>query len=312
MGKMKKRDEAFSGHTPISNRLNDKDFAIDDYRTEEPSPGGSAESAALQDDGHEDVEGVERDEIDLDPTFTTWQTGDLPDMAEASFGPPSFVTETIHGLDDRIQIHNTHKYPWCMTASLLITARDNTQWCGTGFFIGPHTLMTAGHDVFVTGSGAPGRDGWVKQISIKVAPYNGTLPYGPVTSTSFRTVVGWAHHGLTDYNYGAIILPRDLGYKTGWFGFRVYSDVDLLNTTGNLAGYICSKLMYGLGKIVSVTNRRVYYDIDTSAGQAGSAVYNIRDGGRYVFAIHNAGGLTYNSGTRICSPVFKNMTKWRK
>ena len=28
-------------------------------------------------------------------------------------------------------------------------------WIGTGWFIGPHTLMTAGHVVFIKNSGVP-------------------------------------------------------------------------------------------------------------------------------------------------------------
>ena len=35
-----------------------------------------------------------------------------------------------------------------MHASLLITAADSSGWIGTGWFVGPHTLITAGHGVY--------------------------------------------------------------------------------------------------------------------------------------------------------------------
>ncbi len=44
---------------------------------------------------------------------------------------------------------------------LLITAADGSQWIGTAWFVSPRTLATAAHCVYITGSGIPGRDGWV-------------------------------------------------------------------------------------------------------------------------------------------------------
>jgi hypothetical protein len=61
----------------------------------------------------------------------------------------------VHGPDDRVQISNTSVYPWRVHASLLITAADGSRWIGTGWFIGPHTLMTAGHVVYIKNSGVP-------------------------------------------------------------------------------------------------------------------------------------------------------------
>jgi V8-like Glu-specific endopeptidase len=253
--------------------------------------------------------------MDLSAVFTV-PDSDPKDIGEASFGPPPGLAEIVHGPDDRVRIQNTQESPWRMSASLLITARDNSTWIGTAWFIGPHTLMTAGHCVYIKDSGVPGRDGWVKKINVMPGRNGTSLPYGSVTSTSFRTVTGWANNGDADYDYGAIILPNDLGQKTGWFGFGVYADADLTNTTGNLTGYPSDKpagqQWYDWHKVASVSNRKVYYDIDTVGGQSGSAVYRIKDGGRYAFAIHAYGHATVNSGTRISSPVFDNMVNWKK
>ena len=40
------------------------------------------------------------------------ETTQLPDIGEASFGPPDARPETVHGADDRFQITNTAAYPW--------------------------------------------------------------------------------------------------------------------------------------------------------------------------------------------------------
>jgi len=233
----------------------------------------------------------------------------------ASYNTLPLQPETVHGIDDRVQITNTGIYPWRAIASLLITARDGSQWIGTGWFIGPHTLMTAGHVVFIKNSGVAGRDGWVRSIQVMPGRNGSTLPYGSVTSTNFRSVTNWTNNGDENFDYGAIIIPTNLGNTTGWFGFGVYSDADLLSTVGNISGYPGDKpngtQWFDARRIASVNGRKVYYDIDTAGGQSGSAVYRIVNGARYAFAVHAYGGNTTNSGTRIVQDVYNNMVAWK-
>jgi V8-like Glu-specific endopeptidase len=188
-------------------------------------------------------------------------------------------------------------------------------WIGTGWFIGPHTLMTAGHVVYIKNSGVPGRDGWVKSINVMPGRNGSTLPYGSVTSTNFRSVTGWTNNGDPNYDYGAIIIPTELGNTVGWFGFGVYPDAELRAAIGNISGYPGDKptgtQWYDSHQIASVDSRKVYYDIDTIGGQSGSAVYRIINGARYGIAIHAYGGATTNSGTRIVTPVYDNIVAWK-
>ncbi len=303
---------AESGHTPVSNIPDEmQDLKIDHERFESPSEGqGDGEPAAGQ------VEAVaERRAETAMRTFTAPAMSGLRDVAEASYGPAPDVQETVHGPDDRVQITNTAAYPWRVHASLLITAADNSMWIGTGWFIGPHTLVTAGHVVYIKNSGVPGRDGWVQSIQVMPGRNGSTLPYGSTTSTSFRSVTGWTGNGDPTYDYGAIILPTDLGHQTGWFGFGVYPDDVLTASSGNISGYPGDKpagtQWYDFHRVAAVDARKVYYDIDTFGGQSGSAVYRILNGGRYGVAIHAYGGSVTNSGTRIVQPVFDNLVAWK-
>src|SRR5262245_55667773 len=285
-------------------------------REVKPGAGQGAEKQLAATDDMEGVAGYSRRlqsemvELNVPPDLD-----DLPDIATASYGPPPALIETVHGPDDRVQITSTSVYPWRAHASLLITAADNSRWIGTGWFIGPHTLMTAGHVVFIKNSGVPGRDGFVRSIQVMPGRNGSTLPYGSVTSTNFRTVNGWANDGSELYDYGAIIIPTELGSTTGWFGFGVYDDATLTSSTGNIAGYPGDKpsgtLWYAARTIASVGPRKVYYDIDTAGGQSGSAVYRIVNGSRYAVAVHAYGGAVTNSGTRIVAPVYNNMLAWR-
>jgi glutamyl endopeptidase len=306
---------AHNPHTPVANHpLEKKDDVAGRPATQPPAEGEHPGSQKTDQHGAEIVEGHSRSETARTEMFRAPSTK-LPDIGEASFGVPADLEEIVHGPDDRVQITNTSVYPWRVHASLLITAADNSLWIGTGWFIGPHTLMTAGHVVHIKNSGIAGRDGWVKKIQVMPGRNGGSLPYGSVTSTNFRSVTGWTNNGDQNYDYGAIIIPTNLGNTVGWLGFGVYSDSDLLGSTGNISGYPGDKptgtQWYNFHKIASVNSRKVYYDIDTAGGQSGSAVYRIVNGHRFAIAVHAYGGATTNSGTRIVTPVYNNMVAWK-
>jgi glutamyl endopeptidase len=324
-------------HTPVSNEPEEAAAVEQELVSDPPSEGLDPRANPVADPGVEVVDGytpittevgalsavpesMEASDAraraleEVPALWTAPDTSGLADIGEASFGSPPAL-EAVIGTDDRIQISATSSYPWRVHSSLLITAADNSQWIGTGWFIGPHTLVTAGHCVYIKNSGVAGRDGWAKKITVMPGRNVNTLPYGSVISTSFRTVTGWTGSGDQNYDYGALIIPTDLGNATGWFGFGVFSDAVLTASIGNISGYPGDKpsgtQWYHSRKIVSVNSRKVYYDIDTAGGQSGSAVYRISGGTRYAVAVHAYGGTTTNSGTRIVTPVYNNLVAWK-
>lgn len=307
----------FNPHAPVSNQPEEEALAVSEQPVLEPPSEGTAGAPAVDtSDGQEQVEGHVRNAFrDIPAGQWTAPTETLRDIGEASFGPPPPLAETVHFPDDRVQITNTAAYPWRVHASLLITAADNSRWIGTAWFIGPHTLATAGHVLCIKNSGVPGRDGWVRSISV-MPGRNGThLPYGAVTSTSFHSVRGWVDNGDENFDYGAITIPNDLGSTTGWFGFGVWPDADLLKSVVNISGYPgdqpAGTQWYDSRQVSSVNPLKVFYDIDTAGGQSGSAVYRIVNGSRYGIAIHAYGGATVNSGTRFTRAVHDNLVRWK-
>jgi glutamyl endopeptidase len=324
-------------HMPVSNQAEEAPSTEEERFSDAPVEGIDPQTNPVTEGGMETVEeykpietplaqlalapeAAEAEEVhrrliqELPDLWMSPDTSGLSDIGEASFGIPPPI-EAVIGADDRVQITSTSTYPWRVHASLLITAADNSQWIGTGWFIGPHTLMTAGHVVFIKNSGVLGRDGWVRRITVMTGRNGKDLPYGSVSATSFRSVVGWTESGDQNFDYGAILIPTELGNTTGWLGFGVWPDADLLASIGNISGYPGDKpsgtQWYHSRRIVSVNSRKVFYDIDTAGGQSGSAVYRIVGGARYGIAVHAYGGVSTNSGTRITSPVFDNMTAWR-
>ena len=84
----------------------------------------------------------------------------MRDAAHVHYGG-EVGAESICGEDDRVQIKAATAPPWRMIAKLLITVGDGGQYVGTGWFISPRTVMTAGHCVFSNRSG-----GWAKSIRV--------------------------------------------------------------------------------------------------------------------------------------------------
>lgn len=239
----------------------------------------------------------------------------LFDIGRASFRDPEAKLESVLGRDERKQVTETDKYPYRAIASLLITARDGSQWVGTAWFISPRTLMTAGHCVYITNSPVSGRNGWVKSIQLMAGRNEQSLPFGSVTSTQFWTVKGWADSGDENFDYGAIIIPTELGKTVGIFGFTSLGDADLKKTVALVSGYPADKddgtMWTDTKKIADVGPSKVFYDIDTAGGQSGAPVYAVENAKPLAVAVHAYGGATTNSGTRITAPVFKNMTDWK-
>jgi V8-like Glu-specific endopeptidase len=306
-------------HTPASSETDLVGHAADQPLSSPPSEGEAGRSAAMQVEalragkaGVEDVDGYVRMEGAPSELWTP-PTADLADVGEASFGPPAPRAEAVIGPDDRVQIADPSVYPWRAQCSLAMIAADGSRWIGSGTFIGPRTVLTAGHCVHVKGSGVAGRDGWMRSIQVMPGRNGASLPYGSQTSSTFRSVTGWTASGNQEYDYGVIILPAT--FNVGWFGIWNLSDADLLATTANIAGYPGDKpagtMWFHARRVASISPRKVHYDIDTMGGQSGSGVYRYLNNERHVVGVHAYGGATTNSGTRINGEVAGNLLAWR-
>ncbi|MGB8690336.1 MAG: serine protease [Microcoleus sp.] len=245
-------------------------------------------------------EGTEAQEVPI-----TKELEALQDAATLEFLEP----ETICGRDDRVRISPATNIPWRWICQLIITFPGG-RFIGTGWFIGPRTVMTAGHCVYSKGAG-----GWAQKIEVIPGMDSASRPFGSQVGTSFRSVKGWTDSTNPNYDYGAIILPNnDLGNRVGYFGFANLSDSELKNLTVNNSGYPGDKPFgtqwFNAGRITQVTDRKIYYMVDTYGGQSGSPVWRLLNGQRHGVGIHAYGGCP-NSATRIVKPVFDNMLAWR-
>jgi glutamyl endopeptidase len=232
------------------------------------------------------------------------------DAAVPAFGRSSQL-EVVLGNDDRQLVSDVTQTPWRHVCALRIQAADGTPFVGTGWFIGPHTVMTAGHCVYLHDHG-----GWAASIEVIPALDGNRRPFGSATGQRLRAVSGWIDEEDTNNDYGAILLEENLGEKTGWSSFAALSDNELTANVATISGYPAdldraTRQYFHSRNISRVTPRRLQYDIDTVGGQSGSRIF-IQSGGEQVaVGIHTTGSSLGNSGTRIVAEVFNNMQRWK-
>ena len=113
----------------------------------------------------------------------------------------------------------------------------------------------------------------------------------------------------------AILLPTNLGAKTGWYGFSNLSDSELLASEAN--ALVTHSIRTGGHTMVRSSQGRKcrsskgilrdrYY-----GGTERTPVYRVVDNKRFGVAIHAYGGVTSNSGTRINGDVYNNLVAWK-
>lgn len=238
-------------------------------------------------------------------TFLTEELTSLPPAEQAEFMAP----ESVCGRDDRVKVTATTAVPWRWICQLIITMPNGAGFRGTGWFIGPKCVMTAGHCVYSKANG-----GWARRIEVIPGMNGAARPYGSSIGTNFRSVTGWTSSADPNFDYGCIVLPNPLGNVVGFFGFASLTNASLNNLMVNTSGYPGDKPFgtqwFNAGRVTNVTARKIYYMVDTFGGQSGSPVWRFLNGQRQAVGIHAYGGCP-NSATRIISPVYNNMLAWR-
>ena len=229
------------------------------------------------------------------------------------------------GSDDRTRILETQADPWRMICALSIKSLFGS-FIGTGWFVGPRTLVTAGHCVHETGMG-----GWADRI--EVSPGDRTRPTRrrcrerrrrrgsrrsnllrsrakqkeTVEATRFSTVDRWVQTRDPDFDIGAIHLEEPLGEEVGWFSVGALTSQELASFLVNISGYPGDlgngeEQWFHKNRILKTTARRIFYDVDTFGGQSGSPVwiYESDDAHPLAVGIHayGTGGTPSDFGIR--------------
>jgi glutamyl endopeptidase len=225
----------------------------------------------------------------------------------------------VHNADERTHIVETDEAPWRMVCALSIDGPLGT-YRGTGWRVGPRTVITAGHCVYTSDMG-----GWANKITVSPGQDGEERPYGSLESTKFSTVDLWEKNQDPDFDISAIHLSEPIGDRVGWFQVASLPDDRLKDYLVNVSGYPGQpgdgkEQWWAKNRIRAVTPRRIFYEVDTSGGQSGAPVYIIENEGAppTVVGIHayGVGGtpssipFQVNSAPRIIPEVVTQIEAW--
>lgn len=213
----------------------------------------------------------------------------------SSSGP---LPSTVLGDDNRTVISKTTVSPYYGIAYLTVSFTNGKSYRGTAFMISPNVMLTAGHNLYEEGykvkniTAYPGRSG----------------DYKPLTATVKKFYLDTKYTGTqADWDYGIIVLDKNIGNSTGWFGLHAQSNSSSIGTTkitvtgypADLAGY---KMWKDTGNVSSITDYRFKHNADTYGGNSGSPTYAYNSSyGYQAYGIHTHGG---NYGRRITMSLF--------
>lgn len=218
--------------------------------------------------------------------------------------------------------------PWSAICRLEITIGSGTAH-GTGWFIGPRTIMTAAHNLYARTKGLA-----ASNITIYAGAPGPDTPFLPVTTSLYEYDHRYAEASsdvdATRYDYGVIFVPDDgLGNLVRkYFKYSPQKATTDLGTI-QIAGFPHDKnyeLVYAKGNQTGTDPQIIIHDIDTEAGQSGAPIYHWSETTGYtVIGVHTDGfgkngqglsgqlgyGEKRNGGVRITPDLKKRMDFWK-
>ena len=254
------------------------------------------------------------------------------DKERAKSTQPEIILKNINNMDSRSRVLDPEEWPYRVHAQLHVFFADKTEGFGSGVLVGPRHILTAGHNVYSRKDGKK----WVNRIAARLALNEGKKPFDEVEAAKIYTFQKWTkgtENESKDFDLALVVLKKPIGEFTGWSGmmafgsesFKQHFGVDK-RTIVHLTGYPGDKnpssdpnkwQMWTMGYPLKADFNmydQIFYTIDTTPGQSGSAVWCALKEEPYTIGIHTLGGAEGgfggNSGVRLTLEKLECILKW--
>lgn len=238
-------------------------------------------------------------------------------------GGSAFVPEAadseekvLSSVDGRKEVLTPKEFPWKAHGHMLLKYAARV-YIGSGTMVGARMVLTVAHNLY---------DSLTKEFVREVSFFPGlgrgdALNLPIVGSKGISMKVHKLYHtpipgeDPKEYDIGLLMLEEVLTDR--WYGIKSLSNSLLSRLKITITGYPGDKdsgrVMYSMsGKINRVTDRQLFYGIDTAGGQSGSGIwYRDRDGvACFCIGVHAYGGDAENSATRINDDISSKLSVW--
>jgi V8-like Glu-specific endopeptidase len=207
----------------------------------------------------------------------------------------------ISEVDRREKIKEATRYPYSIHTQIE-SVFNGSLYGGTGAMVGPHHLLTCGHNVYSEGE-------WAQKITVYPGREGKMAPYGEARVTRAYLLKSWTEERKKESDIALLVLNRSVGLLTGWGGMVSPLNSSLQGRTFHITGYPGDKNfveMWGTSnKIAKVFDETFSYDIDTMGGQSGSSIWSKDFGNPMILGVHTLGSNSVNYGVRISNSKFK-------
>ena len=224
---------------------------------------------------------AERDEL-AQPGFRGMMEGYLSHVKRLENESPEDGEVRTSQQDLRTQLQDVTDWPRRAVVKLFLSTAAGPTSC-SGLLIGRKTVLTAGHCLY---NPAHGGDWWVTSVQVVPGMDGWYWPYGSAFSAEVAVAGNWNGTSQLDYDWGVVLLDRNIGDVTGYYGYwapnnNSLDELDLQD--GGLFAVMYSSypaaLAGGLSPIWSpgfvdcYTDYRIYTSVETSGASSGGVLY---------------------------------------
>ena len=197
-------------------------------------------------------------------------------LARAAVAPGARVAATIPPGSSRQEVAHPGAFPWCSHVELILMLPAGGRAVGTGWVIGPRTVITAGHCVY--------DGGWM--LNISVTPGGTDSGFETVVAANFDAPDEWVNgigQERQKSDIGVVYVRDPFPAPITPLNYAVYDDATMgaiapgrLSAAGFPANPFGSFLV-DRGDLTDFNAPFLHYNVETSRGQSGAPLVHWED-----------------------------------